>query len=113
MIGSTAQAQGALVEPGEILVAGKMLALEFLLAAACCRWPRANERASVIRAAARDISDWDRFLRVVKHHRVIVQVQQGLEAAAIELPPGVVEELNRLAQDNVRRGLKCISRNSI
>ncbi|HET8918075.1 MAG TPA: nucleotidyltransferase family protein [Xanthobacteraceae bacterium] len=79
---------------------------EFLLTAACCRWPPSDESSAAIRAAVQDVTDWDRFLRVVKHHRVTVLVQRALRTAALEVPSAVTEELDALVQRNVRRGLK-------
>ncbi len=79
---------------------------EFSLTAACCHWPLSDENAPAIRAAAQDVLDWDCFLRVVKHHRVAMQVQQALRAASIELPSAVSEEIERLVKQRVRRGLK-------
>ena len=39
---------------------------EFLLTAACCRWPPSDERAASIRDTAKRVTDWDRFMRLVK-----------------------------------------------
>jgi hypothetical protein len=83
-----------------------MLSPDSLLTAACCSWPPSDERAASIRAAAQDIADWDRFLTVVKTHRVAVQVRQALRASAIGLPFAIVGELDALVQRSVRHGLK-------
>jgi hypothetical protein len=79
---------------------------QFVLAAACCRWPPSDERAAAIRAAAKAVNDWDDFLRVVKQHRVAVAVRQSLRAAGVAVPPAAAEELDALVQDNAHRGLK-------
>jgi hypothetical protein len=79
---------------------------EFLLTAACCRWPPSNEHAAAIRAAVKNVADWDHFLRLVKRHRVAMLVVEALRKSAIELPPGVSDELHRVAKRNVRGGLK-------
>jgi hypothetical protein len=79
---------------------------EFLLTAACCRSPLSEERAPAIRAAAQGIADWDRFLRVVQHHRVAMQVQQALSLAGIELPPAAASDIEILVKRRVHRGVK-------
>lgn len=86
--------------------ADKMLSQEFLLTAACCRWPPSDERAAAVGAAAKRVTDWDRFLSVVKRHRVVMLVQAALRAATIEAPPVVAGEMNTLVQRHVRRGLR-------
>lgn len=59
---------------------------EFLLLAACCRWPT---DAAAIRAAAQATIDWHHFLALARRHRVLGFARIGLEAAAIPVPPGV------------------------
>jgi hypothetical protein len=66
---------------------------EFLLAAACCRWPPSPERNEAVARAAEGPIDWDRFLRTVRRHRV-----EGLAASAL-----TVVETD--APDEVRREL--------
>lgn len=100
-----ARAQAVATELG-VADATPALSPEFLLTAACCRWPPSDERAAAIRAAAREVSDWDRLLRVVKRHRVAVLVQEALRAAAIDAPPAVASEIDRIVQRHVRRGLR-------
>jgi hypothetical protein len=80
--------------------------LEFLLIAACCRWPPSTERAIAIRVAADKVSDWSRLLRLLKHHRVGVLVSQALRAPAVRVPAAVTAELDAIIQSNVLRGLR-------
>jgi len=87
------------------MIAGT-LSPEFLLTAACCRWPPSDERAAAIRVAARKISDWGRFLSVIKNHRVAVLVFKALRAATIEIPPAALAELDAIVQTNAPRGLR-------
>jgi Uncharacterised nucleotidyltransferase len=82
------------------------ISAQFPLIAACCRWPPSEQRAATVRTTARKISDWDRFLRVVKRHRVAVLVLEALRAAAIEVSPAVVDELDKVVRHHVRHGLK-------
>ena len=56
---------------------------EFLLLAACCRWP--TDAAAVRDAASRAI-DWGRFVALTRRHRVGGLVQVALQAAGIPLP---------------------------
>src|SRR5690349_15011133 len=79
---------------------------EFLLTAACCRWPPSNEHAAAIRAAVKDVTDWDHFLRLVKRHRVAMLVVEALRQSAVEVPPAISDELHHVAKRNVRGGLK-------
>lgn len=60
---------------------------EFLLLAACCRWPT---DAAAIRAAGQTAIDWRRFAALAQRHRVPGFARIGLEAAAIAVPPGLI-----------------------
>lgn len=71
---------------------------EFLLVAACCRWPPSDRRDAAVREAARAVVDWRRFVRVVNRQRVAGLVQPALKAATIALPPDVAAELAQSAQ---------------
>lgn len=78
--------------------AGVTFTPDFVLTAACCRWPASETRAAAIRAAAADIADWDEFLRQVKRQRVTGLVQEALSEnvpspAGIKLPPTVAQAL--------------------
>ncbi|MBO0716926.1 MAG: nucleotidyltransferase family protein [Rhizobiales bacterium] len=79
---------------------------EFSLTAICCRWPLSDEHAPAIRAAAQEVSDWDRFLRLVKHHRVAMQVRRALRLANVELSSTTADELDLLVKPRVHRGLR-------
>ena len=81
------------------------LSAEFTLVAACCRWPPSDDSAA-LRATAKDVSDWARFLRVVKRHRVAVQVRHALAKAAIKMPLAIDTELEVIVKHHVRRGLQ-------
>jgi len=60
---------------------------EFLLLAACCRWPT---DPIAIRAAARAAIDWQYFVALARRHRVLGFARIGLEAAAIPVPSGLI-----------------------
>jgi len=79
---------------------------EFLLTAACCGWPPSDRRAAAIRDAANEVSEWDRFLCIVKRHRVAVQVRHALGEIVKELPPAISKQLDTIVERHVRRGLR-------
>ena len=78
---------------------------EFLLAAACCRWPASAARDAAVRTAAAPVRDWDAFLRFVGRHRVIGLVHDALPAAGVVLPAGVAAKLAARNKAAVRRNL--------
>lgn len=81
---------------------------EFLLAAACCRWPPAPARDEAIRIAAHGI-DWDRFARVVKRQRIAGLVDAALRAAGIAPPDAVAATIARQAHRIARQNLAAAS----
>src|SRR5579862_5441578 len=69
------------------------LSPEFLLAAACCRWPASPARDAAVRAAAAQVRDWAAFLRLVVRHRVVGLVHDALPMAAAMVPAGIAAKL--------------------
>jgi hypothetical protein len=106
MIGAKAQARSAAINSVQVRALASPLSLEFLLVAACCRRSLDDDRTAAIRAAARDVSDWEHFLRVVKRHRVAMQVRHALGETGIEVPPTIGKELDAIVERHVLRGLK-------
>jgi hypothetical protein len=92
---------------------GDGFSAEFLLAAACCRWPAAAARDAAVAAAAVQVRDWDGFLRIVERHRVVGLVHDALRAAGVMAPAAVAAKLaarckaiaqrNRLLLDELSR----------
>ncbi len=78
---------------------------EFLLTAACCRWPPSPERDGAVRAAAADGIDWPRFLATVRRQRVEGLASDALARAGIDLPDGIASELQREAAQIARQNL--------
>ena len=78
---------------------------EFMLTVACCRWPPSDERDCAVRLAVADLSNWDRFLPVVRRHRVEGLAYAALSAAGIEPPPPVARVLARHAHGIARHNL--------
>jgi hypothetical protein len=69
------------------------LSPEFLLAAACCRWPASPARDTAVRAAAERARDWQGFLRVVERHRIVGLVHDALPAAGTIVPAVVTAKI--------------------
>lgn len=82
---------------------------EFLLVAACCRWPPSEVRNAAIRSAASQSIDWDKFLRVVDRQRVAGLAHKGLKETGIELPLAVKSRLAARAGEIARQCLKLAS----
>jgi hypothetical protein len=78
---------------------------EFLLTAACCRWPPSESRNAAIRSAAADGIRWEEFLRVVRRHRVGGLVQDAMLSAGIDCPPLIAETMARQSRRIIRRNL--------
>ena len=78
----------------------------FLLATACCTWPRTDKRLEIIRARAAQIVDWEQFVRIIKRHRVAGLAQDGLSQAGIALPDGPAQALRGIAGVVAHQNLK-------
>lgn len=76
---------------------------EFLLLAACCRWPLSEVHDANIRDAVVSVSDWDRFLTLVNRHRVAGLVYQALSIAKASLPSAAADVLAGQARRVARR----------
>jgi Uncharacterised nucleotidyltransferase len=89
----------------EFWVPGAEPSREFLLAAACCRWPPHRSREAAIRNAASRVDDWDSFVRLASRHRVIGFVGDAL-GGIVDLPTPAADELTRrkaqIARQNFR-----------
>ena len=68
-------------------------------------WPPSDRRTEAIRAAAAGPLDWARFLRVVRRHRVLGLVHDGLMRARPDVPPEVAREISAQAATLVRENL--------
>ena len=83
--------------------ASDVLAPEFLLAAACCRWPASEARNGAVRNAAAAVTDWNHFLWLVGRQRVSGLVHDALLPAGIDLPSATAEKLAAWAKRIARR----------
>jgi len=78
---------------------------EFLLAAACCRWPLDGAAVAAIRESAAGAIEWARFLRIVRRHRVAGLVHNALQSAGVALPVPHAEALAKAARQIARQNL--------
>jgi hypothetical protein len=78
--------------------AGDAVTPEFLLAAACCRWPASQTRNVAVRNAAAGVTDWNHFLWLVRRQRVAGLVHDALPAAGIDLPYATAKKLGAWAE---------------
>jgi Uncharacterised nucleotidyltransferase len=83
----------------------RSLSPEFLLAAACARWPASNRRTEAIRAEATRVIDWAQFLRVARRHGVVGLVHDGLKRAQPDIPPQIAQEIRLQATTLVSESL--------
>jgi hypothetical protein len=81
-------------------MSGRILSPEFLLAAACCRWPASPARDAAVRATAASVQDWEAFLRAVAHPRVVGFVHDASPAAGTMVPAAVTAKLAARLQRN-------------
>src|SRR5260370_26987706 len=78
---------------------------EFRLAAACAMWPPSEGRIDAIRAAASEVLDWPRFLRVARRHRVVGLVHDGLTRAQPGVPAEIAHEIGATSAELVGENL--------
>ena len=85
--------------------AGVLASPEFLLVAACCRWPQSQSRNSAVQAAAAPVADWDAVVVAAQRQRVAGLVHDALLAAGVRLPAAPAAEFARRAQAIFRKNL--------
>lgn len=83
----------------------KALPREFLLVAACCRWPLDAQAKAAVGAAAVPALDWPYVLRIVKRQRVAGLVHHALTMAGIDVPATEASALAAEAERIVRQNL--------
>lgn len=76
----------------------------------CARWPQRAEDCELIRARAMGQIDWQSFLQLVQHHRIVPLVSHNLLAswpnsAPVELAP-VAARLRQLAAGSAHQSLR-------
>jgi len=85
--------------------AGALASPEFLLVAACCRWPPSQSRNAAVQAAAAAIADWNAVVVAARRQRVVALVHDALLAAGVQLAAEPAAELARRAQAIFRKNL--------
>jgi hypothetical protein len=85
--------------------AGALASPEFLLIAACCRWPPSQSRNAAVQAAAAPVTDWNAVVLAARRQRVAGLVYDALSAAGVQPPAASAAELARRAQAIYRKNL--------
>ena len=89
-----------------------VLPAEFMLAAACCRWPLSEPALSAIAQAAARPIDWPYFMRIVARQRITGLAANALRTAGIAPPPEAASALTagelRIARHNLRLTVETI-----
>jgi hypothetical protein len=85
--------------------AGALASPEFLLVAACCRWPPSRSRNAAVQAAAAPVADWNAVALTAQRQRVAGLVYDTLLAAGVQLPAAPAAEFARRAQAIFRKNL--------
>lgn len=84
---------------------GGPLPKEFVLAAACSRWPPSDSRNSAIEVAATSPVDWEKFVRVATRQRVIGLAHDGLKRARVAVPGAIAKAIAEAASAQLRQNL--------
>jgi hypothetical protein len=82
-----------------------MIPKEFVLVAACCRWPLDAAACAELRRQSRAPLDWQYVVRIAERHRVCGLVHNALECAGVALPDRAWHRLTRQRQNIVRQNL--------
>lgn len=79
-------------------MADRALSREFLLVAACCRWPLSDQAIKSIKIVATAQIDWSELLRAAVRQRAVGLVHNALLAARTEIPAAVAASLAQRAE---------------
>lgn len=90
---------------------GRFPELDLLLL--CARWPQREQDRHVIREQSSRALDWQRFLLLAQHHRLVPLVSQNLHAGVGESRSPVLDatlnELHQLSLDNAHQALRSLA----
>jgi hypothetical protein len=79
----------------------------------CARWPLRPEDSRLVREQCSRALDWQRFLLLVRHHRLVPLISHNLEASRAELQTpeqqAVLDELRQLASANAYQSLRSLA----
>jgi hypothetical protein len=84
---------------------GALASPEFLLVAACCRWPPSQSRNTAVQTAAAPVADWNAVLMTARRQRVVGLVYEALLAAEVQVAAAPAAEFARRAQAIFRKNL--------
>jgi hypothetical protein len=99
--------------PDQVAAANRGWSPELDLLLLCARWPQRPEDCQLIRARVTGQIDWQRFLQVVQHHRILPLVSHNLlacwtDSVPAELAP-VAARLRDLAAASAYQSLRNLS----
>ena len=80
--------------------AGSRFPSELRLLLLCTRWPVGDGAEEIREHVASGDVDWDYFLSLCRHHRVVSLVYRGLSAAAAPVPEPTLAALRAAANEN-------------
>ena len=91
---------------------GRSRELDLLLL--CARWPqRPQQDCELIRKQLAEPLDWQLFLRLVRHHRLVPLISHTLLASVTGSPSqeleAVLGQLRRLATSSAHQSLRCLA----
>ncbi len=79
----------------------------------CARWPQRPDDCELIRAGAAGSIDWQRFVHLIEHHRIVTLVSHNLLACWTDSPPAelapVLTRLRQLAADSAHQSLRSLA----
>jgi len=79
----------------------------------CARWPQRDEDRQLIRELSARPLDWQRFLLLAQHHRLVPLVSHNLQASVGESPSpaldAVLNELREFSRDNAHQALHSLA----
>lgn len=78
---------------------------EFMLVAACCRWPLSEAAIAGVREHAAGAIDWAYVMRIVRRQRVAGLAHNALVTAKVTLPAPIARELAAQAEQIAHRNL--------
>jgi Uncharacterised nucleotidyltransferase/Transglutaminase-like superfamily len=82
---------------------------ELRLMLCCARWPVGSSAAEIRDQARSGDLDWNYFLSLCRHHRVMPLVYRGLSAADISVPESILSALKAAANENAMSVFRYIS----
>jgi hypothetical protein len=114
-VAQTAQSRSAPSQPAqfqaeEAAFAYSGLPMELRLLLRCVRWPSPEADVAEIRALiVSGQIDWQSFLALCGHHRVMPLVYRALSSAAADVPASILATLKAAATENAMRAFRYLT----